>query len=89
MHIVQVWQLLSQIVTVPARALHQVENLRPCVKVAFDYVRAEDLPALAWTHRHLVPSANKFFNLPQDYLGLLHGIKEHLARVADHEQKKL
>ena len=83
-------QSTGEVITVLAGAPHQVQNMTPCVKVAFDYVKTQGLPALAtlaWTDRHLVPRANKVFNLPQDYFGLLHRITEHLARIADFDDK--
>lgn len=66
--------------------LHQVQNVQPCVKVAFDYIEARHLQSCCWMHRDLFP-LTKNLSLPQDYLSVLEKVWDELLHLAQQLHK--
>lgn len=60
---------------------HQVVNLQPCLKVAFDYLKPEDTPLYAMIHRHVFSAHAQTFEAGQDYMGILDILFDEAARL--------
>ena len=77
----QVRQFSGDIVYVEAGTNHQVQNLQPCVKAAFDYAEIADLPRIAEVSVELMPRAKHIFELPHDYYGALHRLLDFVSSL--------
>lgn len=77
MHIVD--QYSGEIIHVQTGFLHQVCNLQPCVKLAFDYVDTSEVCAYAWLHREVIAKMTGAYGPPTDYMAVLHTIVQAIA----------
>lgn len=67
--VLTVEQQVGDMVSIPPGWLHQVVTFKPCLKVAWDYVRSfEMMPRLASVH-NVLHGFNNPFSAP-DYMGL-------------------
>ena len=67
--VLRVEQQVGDIVSIPPGWLHQVVTFKPCLKVAWDYVKSfEMMPRLASVH-NVLHGFNNPFSAP-DYMGL-------------------
>ena len=51
-----VYQHAGQVVTVPSGWIHCVRNLRPCIKIAHDFMRPHELPLYLQAWRQIISS---------------------------------
>jgi hypothetical protein len=77
--VIQLYQKDNDIIKVPVGWAHQVINIRPSVKFAFDTLVTQELPAYAYIHSHLI---SPYARMPDDYRGWSLAVESRLVNIA-------
>jgi hypothetical protein len=83
-----VLQYPGEAIRVQPGMLHQVRNLQPCVKLAFDYIDLAHLGSYAWLHKHVFPKMSGAYQAPIDYIGVLDTLCKFMASDAGKSLKR-
>ncbi len=76
--VIQLYQKHNDIIKAPVGWAHQVINIRPSVKFAFDTLVTQELPAYAYVHSHLI---SPYAKMPDDYRGWILAVENGLVTI--------
>ena len=75
-----VWQHHNDVITVPPGWAHQVVNLKPCLKVAFDFASPSAMPVYAIVHKQVLSRLVGAANTP-DYTAWIAGMEDVITEM--------